>query len=875
MAEADPRLGRAGSLETLSTLRAGSTLAAASSLPPAEALELGRAGVDDVRPRSLPGYEILEELGHGSTGFVFRARQANLERDVAVKTSRSIAASDPDHRLRFLSEALVTGSLDHPNVVPTHDLVFDQEGRPSLAMKLIGGLTWDALLHPKSDAERERARDYGFERHLEVLQAVCNAVAFAHSRGIIHRDLKPSNVMVGDFGEVLVTDWGLAVDVADESDASARWRAPLRSRVTDPEGTPAYMAPEMAAGRGDALCLGSDVYLLGAILFELATGAPPHLDDSVASALTAACRGEHPPYPPSVPPELRDLCEKAMAANPADRFADASDFQRALREFSSHRQSLAIADDAATRLAAALQRAATELTPEGRAEVYLDLREAASGFHQAQLLWPENERAVDGERETRIANSRIALENGDLALAISLLRGLSGPDVDSLCHEIDAAREAREGEARRTATLRRSVFVIGVFALALLLTAAFLFRSMHAIGNRIADQMGELLTAEARDSLQHAVEDGVRRLAKDRSRGEIALYIYAREIEAKLAAPPPDAVPPGPPLWASDIDAGRVDAARLVELPRYDRVEGGHRVPSPISLEDQSFFAPPGANESRVRDDVARLRSLVPTVRWLYEENPELARFFAALGDTALYVQYPGSGQLPRGYDPTKRGWYRTALAHDGIEITGAYRDATTQQLVMSLVTQLRHAGRTVGVAGADFDVDQLLDSRRPDESWHDHVLVSLLKVRHEPELQILAALGHVPGVKEEVGREPGNEPDITPRDPVARQALERAITAKPPQVLQTKDERGDWLWAFEPLPLAGDLVFTMAAPTKEVTAAADAIDDGIRVEAGDQLRRTAAYAAIGLAGVLILLALWTYYEMRSSRPREPPRRTT
>ena len=169
MAEADPRLGRAGSLETLSTLRAGSTLAAASSLPPAEALELGRAGVDDVRPRSLPGYEILEELGHGSTGFVFRARQANLERDVAVKTSRSIAASDPDHRLRFLSEALVTGSLDHPNVVPTHDLVFDQEGRPSLAMKLIGGLTWDALLHPKR-LTRTNGFAISFDRRFTVIR---------------------------------------------------------------------------------------------------------------------------------------------------------------------------------------------------------------------------------------------------------------------------------------------------------------------------------------------------------------------------------------------------------------------------------------------------------------------------------------------------------------------------------------------------------------------------------------------------------------------------------------------------------------------------------------------------------------------------------
>ena len=218
----------------------------------------------------------------------------------------------------------------------------------------------------------------------------------------------------------------------------------------------------------------------------------------------------------------------------------------------------------------------------------------------------------------------------------------------------------------RSAALRRSVFVIGVFALALLLTAAFLFR----IDAR--DRQPDPPTRwESSSPPKRAIRcstpsrTGSAGSPVVRSRAEIALYIYAREIEAKLAAPPPRRGAAGSTALASDIDAGRVDAARLVELPRYDRVEGGHRIPSPTAaLSDQSFFAPPGANESRVRDDVARLRSIVPTVRWLYEENPELARFFAALSDTALYVQYPGSGSShPATIRPSAAGTGRPSPA--------------------------------------------------------------------------------------------------------------------------------------------------------------------------------------------------------------------
>jgi hypothetical protein len=869
--KSDPGHPRA---DARSTLRARATIGAKSSLPLAD--HLAGEAASDARPRSLPGYVVLEELGHGATGFVFRARQANLERDVALKTARTAGHADEGHRVRFLSEALVTGSLDHPNVVPAHDLVFDEVGEPSLAMKLIGGVTWDALLHPTTDEERARAAPYGLDRHLEILHAVCNAVAFAHSRGIIHRDLKPTNVMVGEFGEVLVTDWGLAVSVDGPSHAGG-WRAPDRSCVTDPEGTPAYMAPEMAAGRGDALSPASDVYLLGAILFEIATGAPPHVSDSVAGALTAASRAERPPFPPGIPRELQAICDRAMALDPAERYPDAAAFQRALREYSSHRQSVALADDASARLAAARARAATEVTEEGRAALYGDLTEAASGFRQATLLWPENEPAVHGELDARAAHARIALDNGDLALARTLVSGLRGPDAESLAREVDAARAARERDARRGAALRRARVVIGVVLLALLLTAGFLLWSMGEIGDRIAVQMRDGLSDEAHKSLQRSVEEGVRELAKVRSRAELGLYIYAHELAAHLAAPSAPTPPSREPLWSSDIDARRVDPARLVDLPRYERVqEGGGRVSSPISLEDQSFFAPSGADESRVREEVARLAAVVPTIRWLYDVNPQVARFFAALADTRLYVQYPGSGNLPAGYDPTRRDWYSTGLHADGIALTPPYRDATTEQLVISAVMPLRDGTATLGVAGVDFDVDSLLDSRRPDQRWREQVLVSLVRVQKEPHFGVFAVLGQVPGVSGEIGREDGREVEITADDERLRDAFHVAFGSDPPAVAETSDGSADWLWAFAQLPrpfARRDLFLAMAAPTREVTADADDVDASIREETQDQLRSTAVRAGIALAVVLALVAAWAY---RGTRPRDtsPPRPT-
>ncbi|MFP5291247.1 MAG: protein kinase domain-containing protein, partial [Actinomycetes bacterium] len=185
-------------------------------------------------------------------------------------------------------------------------------GELFMAMKLVGGTSWADLLHPRTPEQQERARRHDREAHVQTLLAVCNAVAFAHSKGIVHRDLKPENVMVGDFGEVLVMDWGIAVDVSERPAPDAR--APHRTTVASPSGTPSYMPPELAEGRGEEIGPWTDVYLLGATLHEVLTTlarllAPivPHVADAMWENLVVAVDPQAPDsvhlvdFPTSVP----------------------------------------------------------------------------------------------------------------------------------------------------------------------------------------------------------------------------------------------------------------------------------------------------------------------------------------------------------------------------------------------------------------------------------------------------------------------------------------------------------------------------------------------------------------------------------------------
>src|SRR5262245_1082208 len=286
-------------------------------------------------------YRTVRFHAHGGMGEIWLARDERIGRQVAVKRLRP---GRDGEQARFQIEAQVTGQLEHPGVVPLHDLGFDVEGQPYYVMKFVQG---HSLRESIADYHAHKSaagwpRDLEFLRLLESFVSVCNAVAYAHSKGVLHRDIKPDNVMLGAFGETLLLDWGLAKSVGQpEMAASSRVRvSPGTSTATQDGaivGSPPYMSPEGAEGHADNMDQRSDVYLLGATLYEILTGRPPRHGSSRWDIIDQARRS--PPAPPraidrQVPKALEAICLKSMAFHKRDRYASpialAEDVQRYL-----------------------------------------------------------------------------------------------------------------------------------------------------------------------------------------------------------------------------------------------------------------------------------------------------------------------------------------------------------------------------------------------------------------------------------------------------------------------------------------------------------------------------------------------------------------
>ncbi len=289
-------------------------------------------------PASPPGYELLDEIGHGGMGVVYRARDVALDRDVAVKLLSDRYTAGSPAALRFLSEARITGQLQHPGIPAVHQVGTLADGRPFLAMKLIKGSTLEVLLQERSDPSAERGR------LLAIFEAVCQAVGYAHAHRVIHRDLKPANVMVGAFGEVQVMDWGLAKVLGDATPAAVDALAAEQTRAwtqvsPTPEsgshtqagsliGTPAFIPPEQAGGEIERVNERADVFGLGALLSVILTGKPPYVGETFESVRVQALRGKREDCfarldGGGAEPELVALCKKCLAFEPADRPADA------------------------------------------------------------------------------------------------------------------------------------------------------------------------------------------------------------------------------------------------------------------------------------------------------------------------------------------------------------------------------------------------------------------------------------------------------------------------------------------------------------------------------------------------------------------------
>lgn len=379
------------------------------------------------------GLELGRELGRGGQAAILAATQRSLRREVAVKQ----LLSDEDDSEALIREAYVTGALEHPNIVPVHDLVFDARGLPQLVLKRIEGRSWlDFIREPALLAELDEGD--ALEWHLRVAIQLTRALSFAHERGIIHRDIKPSNVMIGTFGEVYLLDWGLA--------ASFREDEALLPRIPEREvaGTQAYMAPEQAVGVGEDMGAKTDVYLLAASLWHAAHGRPPWRS-------TADGR-ETAPTEADLPRELEIILMRALKPDSRVRTASAETFRRELEGFLRQRGSHQLVDRAEGRAEAAVRaRAAGEFETAAQAAT-----EAAVLFRAALEEWPENPAAVGGEAALLRARVESALKRGLPAVAEQLLASITEAPADLVERVEEAARRAHAETSRLSALGRES-----------------------------------------------------------------------------------------------------------------------------------------------------------------------------------------------------------------------------------------------------------------------------------------------------------------------------------------------------------------------------------------------------------------------------------
>lgn len=355
-----------------------------------------------------PEYALGPTIGEGGMGIVRLAAQAGLRRDVAIKTLRDENHSETD-RLGLLHEALVTGGLEHPNIVPIYALSQTADGAPAIVMKRIEGVSWYACMKDPSLAPGFDGQDL-LGWHLDVLSQVCLAVHFAHSKGIVHRDIKPENVMLGSFGEVYLVDWGIAVTV-DSAKADYLLHAEDANGVA---GSPAYMAPEMATGRGADIGRHTDVYLLGSTLSEILRGRPPHTGNVLIEVLYSAYRSV-PVTVADAPPELLAICHKAMHATPEKRYSSADALRTALHEYSTHRASAALANEAVTRLER-LQDLVEDDDADD-ASVRGLAGEVRFGLKQSLKIWPANAVATEAQLRWITLMALWELKTGNLSAA--------------------------------------------------------------------------------------------------------------------------------------------------------------------------------------------------------------------------------------------------------------------------------------------------------------------------------------------------------------------------------------------------------------------------------------------------------------------------
>ncbi len=296
----------------------------------------------------------IKTIGLGGIGSVLSGYESSLKRDIAIKILRPAYRSKKKFLNRFIREARATAQIEHPNIVPVHELGVMDELGVFFTMKKVEGENLRTVIQQLSENDPEYVVKYTRNRLLEIFIAACNGVAFAHSKGIIHRDLKPANIMLGDYGEVLVMDWGLVKYIGDKNQLDEEQKIDLETNIGglgskddsmmtldgSISGTPAFMAPEQASGRINEIDERSDLYSLGAILYTILTMKSSPFDEKLTTNEVLSHVVNNYFSPPrkrsprlKIPKELEAICLKAMQRNKADRYPSVKDLIRDIHNF--------------------------------------------------------------------------------------------------------------------------------------------------------------------------------------------------------------------------------------------------------------------------------------------------------------------------------------------------------------------------------------------------------------------------------------------------------------------------------------------------------------------------------------------------------------
>ncbi len=547
-------------------------------------------------------HRLVKLIGRGGCGEVWEAVQVQLDRPVAVKRLREdrFGGSGGDESrqemLRFFrEEALIAARLDHPNIVPVYDYSRNAAGTPELSMKLVRGQPWDKIL--KRDREEVPYDDF-LPRHVAILAAVANSVAFAHSRNIIHRDIKPSQVMVGEYGEVLLMDWGLAVVFGEEtgsgrgdSGQAGPMVLPTLATASSPAGTPAYMAPEQTLESAAGIGPWTDVYLLGGCLYCILVGTGPYGDSPSHEAFLRAAeaavrdpREVNPTLP--IPDELANLAMESLKREPRDRIESAALFVQRLEDWISGASRRRESERMTAQIAGELSES------RDRYSEYVAL---LNRIQQAAGLWPGNPSVPELRGRVLGEYAELALSKGDLLLAQTEAELL--PDSaqrEELCRRIEEARTQR---ARVRRTLR--IAVASVFAL-----VAVVIVGGHSSLRRIEREREEALMQKDRATGALAEAQTARTAAEQARTRAISEQIYS---QVRYATSLVDA---GRHLMARDVLWSIPEAERswewawLMSRAHQPLAEFPFRT-TEASAEGNWLYVDDGAGHIEVRDTMA------------------------------------------------------------------------------------------------------------------------------------------------------------------------------------------------------------------------------------------------------------------------------